>query len=80
MTFDEMIKIEPKLRKLRDEAIRRSKELPNRNWAKRSAVWYDEFKPRFIKLVGFGAEKPELRASEDYSIAYEVFIKILRCI
>ena len=80
MTFEEMVKIEPQLGILRDEAIQRSKELPNRAWAKRSEVWYREFRPRFIKLVGFMAEKPELRTSEIYSAVYETFTKILKCV
>lgn len=69
MTFDEMVKIEPRLGELKDEARNMANIL--KKPSDRNSYWYQELKRRFVKLVGFWADKPELRNSDDYSIAYE---------
>jgi len=77
MTFEELIKIEPRLGDLRNEAVKIMANSPGRYW-ERNKVWYHDLKPRFKHLVGFMAEKPELRTSEAYDTAYMSFCEILK--
>jgi len=72
MTFEELIIIEPRLGRLRDDFINRIQGIPKR-WT-RSGIWYKEFKPRMFGLVGVGAENPELKSCEVYDLVYEIFI------
>ena len=76
MTFEEIAAIEPRLLDLEKDIEKRITELPNR-WAVRDRAWYGEFKPRFIHLVGFMADKPELRNCDVYDTVYRKFVKIL---
>jgi hypothetical protein len=39
--------------------------------------WYGRLKPRLVRLVGFGAEQPELRTPEAYDVAYDVLYELL---
>lgn len=77
MTFDELIEAEPKLKQLRDEALEIASRA-NGNYGVRSEIWYCELKPRFVRLVGFMAERPELGSCEAYDTAYQGFCNILR--
>ncbi len=77
MTFDEMNKIEPRLGKLRDEAVKKMANSPG-TYAKRSSFWYHELKPRFKYLVGFMAKNPALETCEAFDIAYMELCKILK--
>lgn len=77
MTFEEMVKIEPELGKLKDQAIKKMANSPG-TWSKRTKYWYHELKPRFRCLVGFGAEKAKLKICEAYDLAYEELCTILK--
>ena len=75
-SFEEIAAIEPRLKDLGEDITQRMKELPNKS-AVRDRVWYKVFKPRFIELVGFMAEKPELRTCEAYDTVYQKFIELI---
>lgn len=77
MTFNEIIEIEPELRQLRDEALEIMSNSPGGYW-ERNRFWCKQLKPRFINLVGFMAEKPELSTTEAYDTAYMGFVRILK--
>lgn len=77
MSFEELIKTEPRLGELRDEAVEIMADSPGGYW-ERNKIWYWELKPRFKLLVGFMAEKPELRTCEAYDTAYMGFCEILK--
>jgi hypothetical protein len=66
MTWEELVAIEPRLAELRADAAasRRAGQCSNN-------VWYAKFRPRLVRLAGFGAEKPELRNSNYYDTAYD---------
>jgi len=77
MTFDEILKIEPELEKLKSEAIEYMNNSPGEDW-ERGRHWYKQLKPRFIQLAGFMARKPELQTTEAYDTAYLGFVRILK--
>ena len=74
MTWKEIIKIEPALAALLKEAKKvdgRDKQFCA------NAVWYKNFKPRLVHLVGFDARNQELNSSEVYDIAYQKIYQVL---
>jgi len=77
MTFDEMVKIEPKLGDLLKEA---QEQHNNKKFICANAVWYgyDGFpgiRNRLIDIVGYFAEKPDLKYG--YDLAYETIYNAL---
>ena len=68
MTFEEIAKLEPRLKQLYNEArqVKATSEYFCAN-----EVWYNEFKPRLMRLAGWHAANPELRTSEAYDLAYD---------
>ena len=40
-------------------------------------VWYDDFKPRLVKLVGFECKTKELKTQEAYDRAYKKVYSVL---
>lgn len=76
-SFDEILKIEPELEKLKSEAIGYLNNSPGGYW-ERNRYWYRQLKPRFINLVGFMARNPELQTTEVYDTAYMGFVRILK--
>ena len=77
MDFKMMEKIEPRLGKLKDEAIKYMANSPG-GYGKRTKFWYHELKPRFKYLVGIMAKNPELKTCEAYDIAYKELCTILK--
>ena len=69
MTWAEMVKIEPRLEELLRE-IRSIKDDKTKTYFCANEVWYEQYKPRFKRLVGWGAEKEEMRGSDAYDLAY----------
>ena len=65
MTWAEMVR-EPRLGDLYAEASysRKPGSSPN-------DIWYRSFKPRLVRLVGFGAAQSELRSTDAYDTAYD---------
>ena len=76
LTFKEMTKLEPRLLELQQDIIKRAMELPNR-WIVRDKAWYEEFKPRFVALVGYDAENPDVWTGDSYHVAYMKLIEPL---
>ncbi len=77
MTFEEMVKIEPRLGELKDEAIKLMDNSPG-TYGRRTKFWYHELKPRFKYLVGIMAKNPDLKSCEAYDIAYRELCTILK--
>lgn len=73
-SFGELCRLEPRLADLfRDAlAVEGSDEHFCANW-----TWYRELKPRLLQLVGWHAERPELRTMEDYDTAYQTIYEAL---
>jgi len=67
MTFKQMTAIEPELRDLLREA-RQVKARGESFCANK--IWYRDFKPRLLRLVGWEARQFQLRTSSAYDIAY----------
>lgn len=59
-SIEEIVKLEPRVGALLEEA-RHSEEY--------RALTYLTYKRRLMKLVGWGAERAELRGQEDYDVA-----------
>ena len=75
MTFEEAAAVEPRLLGVKNFIEKRVAELPKR-WAIRERAWYQEFKPRFVHLVGYMAENPELKSSETYDAVYRKLLEV----
>jgi hypothetical protein len=66
--FRELCRREPRLATLeRDVQAVKDTGGP---WFCANDHWYGSFKPRLVRLVGFGADEPELRTTEAYDVAY----------
>ena len=76
-TFNEILAIEPELKQLKCEAIEYMSNSLGGYW-KRNRFWYRGLKPRFVHLVGFMAQKPEIQTSGDYDTVYAGFLQILK--
>ena len=70
----EILLEEPRLFGLLDKAARVKLTLSSHE---REEYWYKIIKPRFIKLVGFEAEKEDSRDCNCYDVVYQYFIKLL---
>ncbi len=77
MTFEELTKIEPGLKVLKDAAIKFMANSPG-GYGKRNTYWYRNLKPRFTSLVGFMAKNPKLETCEAYDLAYQELCSILK--
>ena len=69
MTWAEIIKIEPALESLYDEAKAVRDEGSGDSFCA-NLIWYEQFKPRLVRLAGWDARKSELRSTEAYDLAY----------
>jgi len=76
LTFDEMVKLEPRLAALKERAF---VTWQSRRWSRQELLrnWYRGIKPAMVKLVGFGAAVPELRNTQAYDFAYQYLYGIL---
>ena len=61
-----MCLIEPRLKTLEQDIRDFREELR----CKASDAWYSDFKPRMVRLVGFGARRPELKTCQQYDTVY----------
>ncbi len=61
--------IEPRLKEL-DDDISKVKDDENSRYFCSNEVWYHQFKPRLIKLVGWMADRSQLISCEDYDLVY----------
>lgn len=70
-TWDQLVSLEPRLAGLLKEAD--AVRDPGGSSFCANSVWYTRFKPRLVKLVGWGAEKQDkvLRSPEAYDLSYE---------
>jgi len=68
-TFEELCVMEPSLCDLFDEAKRTRVEMKGTGWHP-ITIWYDEFKPRMVMLVGMHCGRDDMKSSEDYNTAY----------
>jgi hypothetical protein len=75
MTWEEICKKEPRLSELYADA-RRITSRGDPNFCA-NFVWYRTLKPRLLFLVGWHAERPELRTSEIYDFVYHYIYKVL---
>jgi hypothetical protein len=73
--FAELAREEPRLAALAHD-IRAVKDTGGR-WFCAADHWYHDFKPRLMRLVGWGAEQPELRSCEAYDTAYDFLFDLL---
>jgi hypothetical protein len=69
MTWEEMVRIEPRLKALYNEAkaVRDDKRKPS---FCANAIWFETFKPRLVRLVGCHAEKEPFRGGKAFTLAY----------
>jgi hypothetical protein len=70
LTFNDMIKLEPRLARLKEKAFI---VWQSRRWSRTELrrCWYLELKPEMLRLVGFGAAVPALRSYEAYDYCYQ---------
>jgi len=74
LTFTEMTELEPRLKTLYLEA---NSVRPASGCFCGNRVWYDNFKPRLVNLVGWYAERPELCSPGCYDVAYQTVYNAL---
>jgi len=74
-TWQEMVRLEPRLKDLYDEA-RTIKDEGGRYFCA-NEVWFTEFKPVLRHLVGWWSKKPDLRSSQAYDSAYQKIYQTL---
>jgi len=75
VTWEKITSIEPVLRKMYDEA--RAVSSKGNPYFCANRVWYEEFKPRLERLVGWDARHEELQTMEAYDIAYQTIYRQL---
>ena len=74
LTWKRLIKIEPRLLALYDEA----KAVDgNAEHFCANTVWYERFKPRLFSLVGWECGNPAIRTQEAWDLAYETIYEAL---
>jgi len=69
-SWEALMLIEPRLAFLAYEVC--SSIIPDRNLLS----WYTQVKRQFLRLVGFGAEKEELRTGVAYDVVYDYLSKL----
>ena len=72
LTWNDLTEREPRLVELLMD-IKRVKDDKTKRSFCANRVWYQDFKPRLIEIVGWYSEKddPMLRTQEAYDIAYD---------
>ena len=81
LTWNDLAEREPRLVVLLME-IKQVKDDKSKRSFCANRVWYRDFKPRMIVLVGWDAEKddPMLRTQEAYDICYDyLYAKLPNC-
>jgi hypothetical protein len=84
MTWNELIKLEPRLLALAKEAAAYKKNAQGKEYVCANDRWYGNgqwrdkgIKERLVLLVGWLAERPELKTMEAYDVAYEYIYNLL---
>lgn len=78
MTFAEMVRLEPKLKTLFDDAKNHKRTIENCNCAFACDIaWYKQYKPRLIELVGWKSPIKELSTRQVYDLAYQTVYKAM---
>jgi hypothetical protein len=67
--FEELCEIEPLLKRLYHK-VRQVKDTGEGAFCA-NAIWYRQFKPELIHLVGYHARHPALRTTEAYDVSYQ---------
>jgi len=75
MKFDEILKKEPALIPLVNEARRIGKS--KFSSINKNHLWYHDMKHRMMKCVGFGAKNKELTSTDIYDTTYQYLIKLI---
>lgn len=70
LTWDEMVRIEPRLGALLQE-IKAVQPKDDDEYFCANEVWVERFKPRVITLVGWDAQLPELQTIRAYDLGYD---------
>lgn len=73
LEFLKLCAVEPRLWSLYRKAKR---EKPGPGFCA-NRVWYVTLKPQLVQLVGWHAERPELRTSHAYDLAYDTIYEAL---
>ena len=76
MTWTQIVKAEPRLKALYDEA-RAVRDDKTREWFCANHVWYEDFKPRLVKLVGWECRNSLIRDDKSYDTAYQRIYRAL---
>lgn len=76
MTLEELFREEPGLARLEKRIRAERKHRRDPSYCANQA-WIFEFKPELVKLVGWRAQKPQLRTSEAYDAAYDALYRLL---
>jgi len=78
LTFEKLCELEPGLLELYRQACAVKDDRRKRSFCA-NAIWYREFKPVLVQLVGWTARKqdPVLRTSEAYRLAYDTIYHAL---
>lgn len=76
LTFDRLVRLEPRLLGLVQEAALVNDSAPN---FCANEIWSEQFKPRLMRLVGWYAEcaHPEVQDEAAYQVAYDVVYRAL---
>ena len=75
MTFDEILKKEPALLSLVNEARRIGNSKISR--INKDKLWYHDMKHRMMRCVGFHAKNPELTSTDAYETVYMELIRLM---
>lgn len=81
--FEHLCNLEPRLRELLADVKAIAKKKRGRFYCA-NEVWFTQFKPRLLMLVGWEVRNPELGTPESYDLAYDILYRQLppcrRCI
>ncbi len=86
LSFEDLCRIEPRLRTLAEDLRKARAELDlemlaeGEDCLRAQDLWFQKFKPRMLKLVGWDAVNApqELRDSDAYEVAYRALVDIIR--
>ncbi len=78
MTFEELCKLEPALRRLAQDA-RSERDSRKKPSYCANDVWYCDLKPRLVMLVGWSSRHPAsvMHTDEAYDVAYDAIYHLL---
>uniref|UniRef100_A0A6M3JLQ0 Uncharacterized protein n=1 Tax=viral metagenome TaxID=1070528 RepID=A0A6M3JLQ0_9ZZZZ len=74
MTFEEILKIEPRLKPIIIEA----EKMKHHKWHIKSMYWHRNLKPQMTKLVGMMSKNEKLSSCDTYDTVYRYFIDLMK--